>query len=134
MKWRCSRREALLRSLSSCRGGTSMGSQDRPGREAKKKPKDKGAAKLQPLSDAPERGCSFAAPLSFGFFLASRPGRSCEPIEVPPRQDERLRSRASRRLHLHFISAHPACMRAKTGKARWEGTGGQFGPDPAHEV
>ena len=32
-----------------------MGSQDRPGREAKKKPKDKGAAKLQPLSDAPQQ-------------------------------------------------------------------------------
>ena len=32
-----------------------MGSRDRPHREAKKKPKDKGAAKLQPLSDAPQQ-------------------------------------------------------------------------------
>jgi hypothetical protein len=32
-----------------------MGSQDRPKREPKKKPKDKGAAKLQPLSDAPQQ-------------------------------------------------------------------------------
>ena len=30
-----------------------MGSHDRPGKEAKKKPKDKGAAKLQPLMDPP---------------------------------------------------------------------------------
>jgi hypothetical protein len=32
-----------------------MGSQDRPGREAKKKPKDKGVAKLQPLMDPPQQ-------------------------------------------------------------------------------
>ena len=32
-----------------------MGSHDRPGREAKKKPKDKGAPKLQPLMDPPQQ-------------------------------------------------------------------------------
>ena len=32
-----------------------MGSHDRPGKEAKKKPKDKGAAQLQPLMDAPQQ-------------------------------------------------------------------------------
>ncbi len=32
-----------------------MGSHDRPGREPKKKPKDKGAQKLQPLMDAPQQ-------------------------------------------------------------------------------
>ncbi len=31
-----------------------MGSRDRPSREQKKKPKDKGAPKLQPLMDPPQ--------------------------------------------------------------------------------
>ena len=31
-----------------------MGSRDRPHREAKKKPKDKGVPKLQPLMDPPQ--------------------------------------------------------------------------------
>jgi hypothetical protein len=32
-----------------------MGFHDRPGREAKKKPKDKSAPKLQPLMDPPQQ-------------------------------------------------------------------------------
>jgi len=32
-----------------------MGSRDRPGKESKKKPKDRTAAKLQPMSDAPQQ-------------------------------------------------------------------------------
>ena len=32
-----------------------MGSHDRPGREAKKKPKDKSGPKLQPLMDPPQQ-------------------------------------------------------------------------------
>ena len=72
--------------------------------------------------------------LSFGFFFASRWGRSREPIDAPPRSRRRLPGRSSRGLLRGFTGAHPARAQSKLRHDSWEGSGSNGAPDPGHEV